>query len=146
MSDDAQPEAPTPDPQRLDRALLIRLDLEHEALWLLGVVGGRIDALREQATKAYSRHRGARDRLLSTLHDRKAPTSAPRASYGEPPAGREAAEAAVADLQRRISAACLAVVTAAPVDQRPDALADLRSAALSTLAWGGAPQAYPGLD
>ena len=146
MNGTVEPEAPAPDPERLDRALLIRLDLEHEALWLLGVVGGRVSALRDRATDAYSTHRAARDALLDTLHDRDAPTSAPRASYGEPPTGREASEAAVADLQRRITAACLAVVTATPADQRPDALADLRAAALATLAWGGAPEAFPGLD
>ncbi len=125
---------------------MTRLDLEHEALWLVGVVGGRVEALRDRARDAYTDHRSARDRLLRTLDERSAPTSTPRASYGEPPADRVAAESAVADLQRRITAACLAVVGASPVEERERALADLRRAALATLTWGGAPEAFPGLD
>lgn len=130
----------------LGAALADRLELEHEALWLLGTIGGRIRNLRDRAGDAYRTHRGSRDRLLTAL-DRlgvDAPTA--QASYGIPPADEAEALEAMVDVEGRLVAACLQVVRASTPRRREAAVSDLRDAATAVLAWGGDPQAFPGLD
>ncbi|MGJ9414053.1 DUF4439 domain-containing protein [Aeromicrobium sp. CF4.19] len=126
--------------------LQARLALEHEAVWLLGTVGGRVEPLRERAEAAFAEHRTARDRLLRTIDRLSAAPVGARAAYGTPPADRTEAVRAVADLELRIAAASLAGLREATTRGRRSALGTLRTASLAAMDWGAEPQAFPGLD
>ena len=39
------------------------LAIEHEAVWVYGVIGGRRDDLSDEAKDAWNRHRDTRDKL-----------------------------------------------------------------------------------
>ncbi|WP_374999599.1 DUF4439 domain-containing protein [Aeromicrobium sp. CTD01-1L150] len=133
------------DQGRLAQALMVRLDLEHEAVWLLGVVGGSVASLQDRATKSFTRHRRSRDSLIVTLRRLGVEPTAARASYGEPPVGEQDCRAAVADVERRLVAACLDLVNVSGPRGRPRAVDALRRSALEVIAWGGSPEAFPGL-
>lgn len=137
---------PVVDTGRLVGARLNRLELEHEAVWLLGLVGGREAALRDRVTDELDRHLVQRDELLAVLDVEGVAAGAPRASYGVPPADADAARLAIADLERRLSAACLAIVPLLVPDERGDGVEAVTVAARAAVRWGEPPQAFPGLD
>lgn len=131
---------------RLVGARLVQLELEHEAVWLLGVVGGRESGLRDRVADELERHLQQRDRLLASLDVADVDAGVPRASYGVPPADESAARIAIADVERRLSAACLAVVPLLEPSERATAVEALTDAARAAVRWGEAPRAFPGLD
>jgi len=123
------------------------LALEHEAVWLYGVIGGRVGALTKPARTSYDAHRAARDRLLAVVDDTGGRPAAPALGYGDGLIDdRGEARQAAQDVEQRIAAACVALLGAAGRDSRELAVSGLRRAALAALDWGAPPRAFPGLD
>ncbi|MEH3033264.1 MAG: DUF4439 domain-containing protein [Aeromicrobium erythreum] len=123
------------------------LALEHEAVWTYGLVGARVTDLRDDAREAWTAHRSARDALLARLAAAGARTVGPRPAYDVPiPRDAATARRAAVDVERRLAAACVALVALAGDDERRRAVAVLRRASLAAIDWGSAPQAFPGLD
>lgn len=151
-------EPPPGDPGTLTREAAVRrwLALEHEAVWLHGEIGARLESLRDQAKRSFEEHRRTRDRLLVALAefdtDEESDTAeapepvVPRLSYGRPPSSEQAARHAAAGLERRICAACLTLMPVSGDQGRRDAVAGLRGAATAAVAWGAEPEPFPGLD
>lgn len=131
---------------RLVGARLVQLELEHEAVWLLGVVGGRVPPLRDQAADELDRHLLQRDALLAVLGVEDVDAGTPRAAYGVPPTDADAARLAVAEVERRLSAACLEVVAMLAPAERADGVEAVTEAARAAVRWGTLPEAFPGLD
>ena len=120
------------------------LALEHEAVWLYGVIGGRIDDLTDAARRSWDQHRATRDRLAMTIETAGGTPVGPALGY-EPihidsaDAGRRAAQS----IEQRISAACVATL-ASPPDKKL-ALRGLQTSAVAATRWGADPQSFPGL-
>lgn len=143
-------DSPGPDRPEADRRLvgarLVQLELEHEAVWLLGVVAGREPSLRDAVADELERHLLRRDALLAVVGVDARDAGAPRASYGAPPTDADAARVAIADVERRLSAACLAAVPLLRPADRAEGIDALTEAARAAVRWDPAPQAFPGLD
>ncbi len=121
------------------------LAVEHKAVWLYGLIGGRVEDLTDAARAAWNRHRDTRDRLTAQIRAAGAVPVGPHLTY------REAAVNSAADAQRaaqtietEVEIAALACISDAA--HRPDVVAALRTAARSAASWGAKPTAFPGLD
>lgn len=129
-----------------DEALQQWLALEHEAVWLYAVAGGRFAPMAATARAAYNAHVDAREVLLERLHRDGIEPVATALAYG---IGKlrttDDARKIARDLEARIAAACLALVGLVDGKDREFATAALRRAALAELTWGGRPSAFPGL-
>ncbi len=122
------------------------LALEHEAIWLLPIAGARFDELNDLAHRTQDAHLATRDELLERIHRTGTDPVATALAYDVGPLKTiAAAREAVREVESRIAAACLALVGAVSGDDRTFATKSLRRAALAELAWGGEPQAFPGL-
>jgi len=123
------------------------LALEHEAVWLYGVVGARIGGLAGPARTSLDAHRGVRDRLLGLVDEANGQPAGPALSYGDGRIDtRKQARAAARDVEERIAAACVTLVGSADGDDRRFAISGLRRAALAALDWRAPVRAFPGLD
>ena len=122
------------------------LALEHEAVWLYGVIGARVGDLAKPARTSYDAHRAVRDRLLELIDGLGGRPVGTALTYGnELVDSPRAARAAASDVEARIAAACLTVFGPADTTGRRFAMAGLRRAALATLDWGADARAFPGL-
>jgi hypothetical protein len=120
------------------------LAVEHEAVWLCGLIGGRIDDLTDAARMAWNRHRDTRDWLAARIREAGAEPDGPLLSY------QEAAVDSVADARRaaqtieaKVEIAALACISDAA--HRSEVVAALRAAARAAATWGARPTAFPGL-
>lgn len=120
------------------------LALEHEAVWLYGLIGGRHGELRDGAHDSWDDHRTARDRLIELIRHAGARPVGPALSYGGPTRTKATARGEAQDVEERIAAAAITVV--GHPSHREYAVARLRAAARAAVRWGGKPQAFPGLD
>lgn len=128
-------------------ALQAWLALEHEAVWLYGMVGARVDDLGESARRSFDAHRAVRDRLAVLIDDASAQPVGPRLTYGDDRVDSAGdARVTAQSVEQRITAACLNLFGSSGEDGRRFAMAGARRSALASLDWGGAPQAFPGLD
>jgi len=129
-----------------DRVALLQawLALEHEAVWLYGVIGGRVNDLDEPAGRSWDRHRGVRDRLVAVIRAADEVPVPPSMGY-EPTHIDSAGPAhrAAQSVENRIANACMA--TLASDADRARALKGLISSARAAVAWGAKPEAFPGL-
>jgi hypothetical protein len=131
----------------VDRVTLLQawLALEHEAVWLYGVIGGRVDDVSDAAHRAWSRHRNTRDKLIALIGALDARPAAPAMGYEPTHIDTEnQARAAAQSVEDRIARSCVNALASAPDRRR--AAAGLRTAAATAARWGGEPQAFPGLD
>lgn len=120
------------------------LAIEHEALWLYGFIGARIDALDSRAQSSYGSHRRNRDALLAMLSDLK--LAGPRSDYVVSPTKTVAQGEALAQaIEIKCQAAYLAVIGVGNASDRGFAVTKLRAAALAGLDWRAEPAAFPGL-
>jgi hypothetical protein len=130
-----------------DRMSLLQawLALEHEAIWLYGLIGGRVNDLDEDAAKSWDRHRDVRDRLVAVIGSTGEVPIAPSMGY-EPTTidSVGSARRAAQSVENRIASACVAAL-ASDAD-RGRALKGLTSAARAAVMWGATPEAFPGLD
>lgn len=122
------------------------LALEHEAVWLLPLVGARFGELTRLSRRTRDAHLVTRDDLLQRLHDAGAESVATALSYDVGPLTTvDEARKAVRRVQARVAAAALALVGETSGETRDFATSSLRQAALAELTWGAAPTAFPGL-
>ena len=124
------------------------LALEHEAVWLYGVIGARVGGLAESARTSLDDHRTTRDRLRAIVAAANARPVGPALGYGDGRIDtRRQSRAAARDVEERIAAACVTLVGAVQDDDdRRLAMSGLRGAALAALDWGAPVRAFPGLD
>jgi hypothetical protein len=122
------------------------LALEHEAVWLYPVIGARFGAVSGLARRSYAAHRNVRDQLLTRLHQMDVDPVPTALSYDVGPLRAKArARVAARRIERDIAAACLTLAGDSTGDLRTYATSALRRAALAEIAWGGHPDAFPGL-
>ena len=127
-------------------ALQTWLTLEHEAIWLLPVVGARFDTIAPLSRQTRDTHLATRDDLLERLHEAGTEPAATALSYEVGPLSSVAeARSAVRDVESRIAAACLVLVGESSGQLRAHATTSVRQAALTGLDWGGSATAFPGL-
>jgi hypothetical protein len=119
------------------------LALEHEAVWLYGLIGGRFDVLRDQSKDSWDDHRAARDHLTELVRSGGHQPVGPAMSYGPPIRTVKGARAAARDIEQRIAETCVAVAAARP--PRRFAVSRLRAGARAATIWGAQPEAFPGL-
>ncbi|MFT4189248.1 MAG: DUF4439 domain-containing protein [Aeromicrobium sp.] len=119
------------------------LELEHEAVWTYGLIGGAFAALNDAAYESFRDHRAERDRLLAELDD----PPQPRAGY-EPAtlADEQAARLRAQDVEARLAAAWATLLGETTGEERAAAIDRLAELEAARVAWGGAPAAFPGLD
>ena len=120
------------------------LAVEHEAVWLYGLIGGRLDDLSGAAREAWNRHREVRDQLITVIRAADAEPDGPQIAYAQ------AAVDSVADARRAAQTVEAKVTIAAmacmdDTAHRPDVVAALRAAARTAAEWGAHPTAFPGL-
>jgi hypothetical protein len=121
------------------------LAIEHEAVWLYGVIGGRVSDLAENARLAWDRHRDTRDRLTSLIRAAGAEPDGPQLGYGTNPINTAAAgRVAAQGIEETLATAALACMSDGSV--RSEVITALRSAARSAAEWGAKPSAFPGLS
>jgi hypothetical protein len=123
------------------------LALEHEAVWLYGLIGARVDSVATSASTSYDAHRLVRDRLIARVDGVGGQPAGPELTYGDGRIdSRKDARAAASSVEERIAAACVTVFGRADADGRRFAMSGLRRAALAALDWGAPVRAFPGLD
>jgi uncharacterized protein DUF4439 len=122
------------------------LALEHEAVWLYGLIGARVNGVAKSASTSYDAHRLARDRLIALVDRGGGQPVGPALTYGAGVDTPKDARAAASSVEERIAAACITVFGRADTDGRRFAMSGLRRAALAALDWGAPVRAFPGLD
>ena len=123
------------------------LALEHEAVWLYGLIGARVDNLARSASTSYDAHRAARDRLRKLVDDAGGQPVGPALTYGDDRIDSpKDARTAASNVEERIAAACVTLFGTVGKDGRRFAMSGLRRAALAALDWGSPVRALPGLD
>ena len=121
------------------------LAVEHKAVWLYGLIGGRVDDLTDAARAEWNRHRDTRDRLTAQIRATGAEPVGPHLTYREAAVNSAAdARRAAQSIEAEVEIAALACISAAA--HRADVVAALRAAARAAASWGAKPTAFPGLD
>ena len=121
------------------------LAVEHEAVWLYGLIGGRVDEFSDAARTEWNRHRDTRDRLIAVIRSAGGEPDGTRLAYPEAAVDSEDdARRAAQTIETKAEIAALACISDAT--HRPDVVAALRAAARAEASWGAKPTAFPGLD
>ena len=120
------------------------LAVEHEAVWLYGVIGGRVDDLSDDARDAWNRHRDNRDQVEAWIRTAGAEPAGPQMGYvqaaiNSAAAARRAAQA----VEAKVAAAAVSNLT--EPKHRAVTVGVLRAAARAATEWGGPASAFPGL-
>lgn len=126
-------------------ALHAWLAVEHEAVWLYGVIGGRRDDLSDAAREAWNRHRDTRDQLKAWITAAGGTASGPQLGYAAAPVDSDDAARTAAQAIE----ATVATAAANSLSGREHAKAIIsawRDAARAAADWGAPPSAFPGLD
>jgi len=133
------------------QALQQALAGEHAAVYVYGVLGGRVSIsehpdLAAKLASAYDTHRARRDQLLGMIGATGAVPVGARLGYQLPNAARSAADAAAS--ARVVESRCADVYadTVGSTSQRDRqwALDALTDAATRVMTFGGRPEAFPG--
>jgi len=120
------------------------LALEHEAVWLYGVIGGRVSAMDDAATTSWNQHRTTRDRLIAAVRSAGGVPVGPSMGYASTAVNSTSeARQAAQSIENRLANACLGAL--ASDTDRIQAIRGLEASARSVVLWGGAPEAFPGL-
>jgi hypothetical protein len=124
---------------------------EHAAVYVYGVLGGRVSSsatpvLAGRLTSAYTVHRGRRDQLTAMVRAAGGEPVAAEVSYRLPNPSRTAAQLAAGALvtERRCAALYAATVGSTARSARAWALGALTDAAVRELSFGGSPAPFPG--
>jgi hypothetical protein len=133
------------------QALQQTLAGEHAAVYVYGVLGGRVSSSKEpvlagRLTSAYATHRGRRDQLTAMVRAAGGDPVAADLSYRLPNASRTPAELRAGALltERRCAAVYAAAVGSTSRADRAWALDALTDTAVRELSFGGAPDPFPG--
>lgn len=134
------------------QALQRTLAAEHAALYVFGVLGGRVSdsrepTLRDALTAAYTTHRARRDRLTAMVRAAGGEPVAAQLSYRLPTPCRTADQlrSAALTVERRCADVYAAAVASTAQADRRWAIDALTDCAVRQLSFGGAPEPYPGL-
>jgi len=132
-------------------ALQKALAAEHAAVYLYGVLGGRVStygdpSLAAALQDAYDAHRAARDALIDRVAAAGAHPAGAAAAYALPHGIDSAAgvRAAALGIERHCAATYFAQVAAVDGEDRRLLISALGDAAVRELSFGGAPQTFPG--
>lgn len=127
------------------------LAVEHAAVHVLGVLGGRTSAserprLLRDLTDSYAAHRDRRDALVASIRDLGAVPVAAEPGYvvPGPPTTPEDIAAAAAQLESAAAEQYATLVATASAGSRGWAAAVITDAALRAVAFGAAPTTCPG--
>ena len=133
-------------------ALQAALAGEHAALYVYGVLGGRISVSEAPTTaaavrSAYDVHRARRDQLHTMVRELDAEPVAPAVAYDLSGPATTTAEIVVEarGIEERAAAVYAQAVGSTEGAQRRWAIDALTDAAVRTLGFGGVPEAFPGL-
>jgi hypothetical protein len=133
------------------QALQATLAAEHAAVYVYGVLGGRVSTAQDPRVaslvrSAYDTHRARRDRLRTVISDLDRTPVGPEAAYAVDADDRDGSHlAAVALVTEERCAAVYAQLVASTVDdQRRWAVEALTDASLRALTFGGRPETWPG--
>ena len=133
-------------------ALQQTLAAEHAALWVLGALGGRASTLpavplRTALTAAYDDHLARRDHLRTVLQAAGEHPVAAEPAYRlpSPLTTRDQIQAEALRVQRACVTTYAALVAATAGSDRRWAVDAMAETALTEAAFGGRPQALPGL-
>jgi hypothetical protein len=125
---------------------------EHAAVYVYGVLGGRVSASAEPAlatriTSAYAVHRGRRDQLTGMVRAAKGDPVAAATSYELPTPARTSHElvAAARDLEQRCADVYADAVGSTSQGDRQWAIDALLDAAVRQLSFGARPDRFPGM-
>ena len=126
---------------------------EHAAVYVYGVLGGRASSFRRRPlanrlASAYTTHRGRRDQLTAMVRAAHGDPVAPALSYQLPNPGRTTRQLSTTALvvERRCAGVYAAAVGSTSQADRQWAIDALADAAVRQLSFGGAPDAFPGVD
>jgi len=133
-------------------ALQAGLAGEHAALYVYGVLGGRVSVsaqpdLANRLRTAYDLHRGRRDQLVAMVRAEGAPPVAAEVSYRLPNPARTPAQlrAAALEIEQRCTAVYADMVGATAGANRQWAIDALIDASVRQLGFGGGAEAFPGI-
>ena len=133
-------------------ALQSALAGEHAAVYVYGVIGGRVSLssdpeLSNQVRTAYTLHRGRRDQLIAMVRAVDEEPVASEVSYQLPsPASTpHLLKAAALELEHRCVAVYADLVGSTSGANRQWAIDALNDAAVRELTFGGNPEAFPGI-
>lgn len=119
--------------------------VEHEAVWLYSLVGGRVDDVADSARASWNRHRDTRDRLAEQIRSAGAEPEGPQLSYPETIVNSvDDARRAAETIEARVQIAAVACIS--DPTHRPEVVAALRASARAAATWGATPTAFPGLS
>ena len=124
---------------------------EHAAVYVYGVLGGRVSdskepALAGQISAAYATHRGRRDQLTAMVRAKGAAPVAAEVSYQLPNPATTPSQlrAAALTTERRCTAVYADMVGSTSRADRGWAIGALSESAVRELGFGGSPEPYPG--
>lgn len=134
------------------QALQTTLAGEHAAVYVYGVLGGRVSASAEQGLwqlveEAYTVHLERRDQLMGVVRDAGAEPVAAEVSYRLPTPAETTAQLrrAALETERRCAAVYADMVGSTSRAHRQWALQALDDTAVRELKFGGDPEAFPGV-
>ena len=120
------------------------LAVEHEAVWLYSLIGGRLDEFSDAARAEWNRHRDTRDRLTALIGAAGEEPDGSQLAYQQAPIDTVAdARLAAQTIETKVEIASLTCIGDAK--HRPEVVAALRAAARAEADWGAKPTAFPGL-
>jgi hypothetical protein len=135
-----------------EEALQATLAGEHAAVYVYGVLGGRVSASAEPdlaaaLRAAYNTHRGRRDQVVAILTSAGAEPVAAEVSYELPNAAATAADcrAAAAQIEERCAEVYATAVGSTSRANRQWAIDALTDAAVRALGFGAQPVPFPGV-
>lgn len=125
---------------------------EHAAVYVYGVIGGRVSvsaepALAERVRAAYTQHRARRDQLVAILRAAGEEPVASEVSYELPNQAQSARQlrSASATIELRACGVYADVVGSTSQANRQWALDAVEDSAVRALGFGAAPEAFPGI-
>jgi hypothetical protein len=134
------------------QALQTTLAGEHAAVYVYGVLGGRVSVsadpgLAALVASAYTTHRGRRDQLIAMVRAAGAEPVAAEVAYELPNPARTSGQlrTAAEDTERRCAAVYADMVGSTSRAQRQWAIDALSDSAVRALGFGAAPEPFPGV-
>jgi len=125
---------------------------EHAAVYVYGVLGGRVSAtaapdLAAAVRAAYTTHRGRRDQVVALIRAAQEEPVAAEVSYQLPNPARSTQQCrrAAAETEERCAGVYASMVGTTSRANRQWAIDALTDAAVRRLTFGGEPAAFPGV-
>ncbi|CAA9355432.1 MAG: hypothetical protein AVDCRST_MAG72-1760 [uncultured Nocardioidaceae bacterium] len=134
------------------QALQATLAAEHAAVYVYGLLGGRVSASTEPAlanrlVAGYVTHRARRDQLISMLRSAGGEPAESEVSYAVPNPALTAAQVtrAALETEQRCTAVYAAMIEGTSRADRQWAIDAVTDSAVRQLGFGGSPDPFPGV-